>query len=166
MSTKIECELCGMIKEKYHWQKHHQKNRKIWNAGFTKSTHPGLKKQSISLKTHWEENGHPAGMKGKKHSIETRKKMSEQRKGEKNRNWKGGVTEGIRLFRKSKRYQKWRKEVLKIYDNICCKCGQYANVAHHIKPVKKYPELRFEISNGQGLCVCCHNSIHKKKKEG
>lgn len=46
---------------------------------------------------------------------------------------------------------------------ICGHCGQHIFLhAHHKKPIKTHPELRFEISNGMTLCRTCHAKEHKK----
>ena len=97
-------------------------------------------------------------MTGKKHSIETRRKMSEShmlrldgyiRKEPQNQ-----------LIRKSLYYKLWREAVQKRDDytcQICLKRGGEINV-DHIKPFSLYPELRFEVSNGRVLCVPCHRA--------
>lgn len=54
-------------------------------------------------------------------------------------------------------------------DNFTCqKCGlrgdkkQMTNFhAHHIKPWLGYPELRYEVFNGQLLCAPCHRVVHR-----
>lgn len=45
----------------------------------------------------------------------------------------------------------------------CKKCGSITDIeAHHIKHYGKYPELRYELSNGITLCKQCHKDYHKK----
>jgi len=56
----------------------------------------------------------------------------------------------------------WKDTVKKRDGNKCLKCEKTENLScHHIKPWKKYPELRFEVSNGMTLCKVCHG-----KEEG
>lgn len=58
----------------------------------------------------------------------------------------------------------WAKAV-KERDNYTCQtCGLKENSrsthAHHIKPFREYPALRFEVSNGMTLCSKCHMTHH------
>jgi len=54
--------------------------------------------------------------------------------------------------------REWRDAVYKRDNWTCQRCGQIGGrlQAHHIKPYKKYPELRHDIANGQTLCIACH----------
>lgn len=97
-------------------------------------------------------------MQQKKYSAEELRRRSESRKGEKNPQWKGGVTPKHRAIRTSKEYKNWRTAVF-IRDNYVCQdCGRKGGYlqAHHLKPFSVFPDLIFEISNGQTLCVPCH----------
>ena len=63
----------------------------------------------------------------------------------------------------------FRREVLKRDNKTCQVCLKKEGknlklVAHHIKTVKDYPDLRFEIDNGLTVCVPCHADIHGYKK--
>lgn len=83
-----------------------------------------------------------------------------QIKGEKNINWRGGITPEAEKIRKSLDYKDWRKRVIERdnYTCICCKTIQTRKnpmVVDHIKPFSLYPELRFEISNGRTFCKQC-----------
>lgn len=75
--------------------------------------------------------------------------------------------------RKSIEYTQWRLAVF-VRDNWTCqKCGVRSGngeevylEAHHIKSYTKYPELRFEVSNGITLCYDCHKIENKKQMRG
>lgn len=72
---------------------------------------------------------------------------------------KSGELKGIRSSRTS---WYWRKAVLKRDKHRCQKCGSRLNLhVHHILPFSKYPELRFETTNGITLCVSCHIEEHR-----
>ena len=111
-------------------------------------------------------------MKGKKHSLETKKvisdlktgiKLTEEHKkkigdslrGSKSYMWKGGVSKDKRIGIK---YIQWRSDVF-LRDNWTCQTcgirGVYLE-AHHVKSWVKYPELRYSLDNGVSLCKECH----------
>lgn len=110
---------------------------------------------------------------GKKHTEETKKKMSEFRKkihlttkqeGKDNPNWKGGITATNLKIRNSLEYTLWRKAIFERDEFTCQKCGQLGGVlrAHHIHNFADYLELRLAIDNGITLCNKCHLKFHTK----
>jgi len=100
---------------------------------------------------------HPHPLQGKEVSAETRMKISLNQSGNKNGNWKGGLTQIVRGIRRSPELYQWRKSVLERDNNTCQDCGVTKRVeAHHIKPVLEYPRLIFEVDNGLTLCKSCH----------
>lgn len=69
-------------------------------------------------------------------------------------------------------YKIWRRAVFARDDYTCVIChkkGVRLN-ADHIQPWALFPELRYELSNGRTLCVCCHRktstwgSVRRKKQ--
>lgn len=81
--------------------------------------------------------------------------------GEKNPNWKGGITPLNLKIRTSLEYKLWRESVFKRDNYTCIWCGDNkgGNLnADHIKPFCDYPELRFAIDNGRTLCIACHKT--------
>jgi len=105
---------------------------------------------------------------GRKHSIETRIKMSNSaRKGKKSNLWKGGTTSTNKTIRMSGEYKLWREAVFERDDYTCIWCGARNGNgktvvlnADHIKPFYAYPELRFAIDNGRTLCRPCHKTTN------
>jgi hypothetical protein len=62
--------------------------------------------------------------------------------------------------RKSTLYREWRIAVLKRDGCACKMCDALEDLhVHHIKPFAKFPELRFEVSNGITLCELCHYEV-------
>lgn len=60
-------------------------------------------------------------------------------------------------IRDSLEYKEWHKQVLKRDNYICQECGSNKHLeAHHIKPLKYFPELAVDLNNGQTLCNNCH----------
>jgi hypothetical protein len=57
----------------------------------------------------------------------------------------------------------WRNSVYRRDKFTCQNCNKIGGKlnAHHIKPWAKFPDDRFNISNGVTLCVNCHKEIHK-----
>lgn len=98
-------------------------------------------------------------------SPERRRKNSERQKGEKSHRWKGGLTAKKTLIRNSAEYKNWRMAVF-VRDDYCCQdCGVRGGElhAHHLKAFAFFPELRFEVSNGQTLCLPCHKKTPNYK---
>jgi len=111
---------------------------------------------------------------GRVRTIETRKKMSTTRKGlgikppvnygDRNINWKGGITPENVKIRNSIENDLWRNSVFARDNYTCQKYGTKGGklVAHHVKNFSEYPELRFVISNGITLSKEAHDEFHKK----
>ena len=106
-----------------------------WNKGMTKFTHP-------------EETTY--GMPGDKHW-----------------NWKGGVSSLHNRLRQSSQYRWWRKSVFERDHYTCQICGKQGGYlqADHIKSYARYPELRFDLSNGRTLCLKCHRQVTNEQRD-
>jgi hypothetical protein len=77
--------------------------------------------------------------------------------------WKGGISAKNAALRSTEELREWRKAVF-VEDNFKCrKCGasRVPINADHIKPFSLFPDIRFDISNGQTLCVPCHKEKTK-----
>lgn len=79
-------------------------------------------------------------------------------RGEKNPAWKGDIYPANRRDRDSDRYKNWAELVKEQDDYRCMDCGGRGGKleSDHIYRFAYYPRLRFEILNGQTLCVNCH----------
>ena len=102
-------------------------------------------------------------------------------RGENSNFWKGGINEINQTRRKvlmrSLEYINWRRNVFERFDYTCLACGMKGGYleADHIRPIAIYPELIFDVNNGQPLCKSCHKvktkndrkiiSYHKKGRE-
>lgn len=105
-----------------------------------------------------------ASMKGLRRSPSTEIKKgqhlapnTEYKEADKNLNWKGG-TSFLRQSYGNSKYMIWRIAVLNRDNFTCQHCGwqDTKNETDHIKQWAKYPDLRFDINNGQTLCKTCH----------
>lgn len=112
------------------------------------------KKMSESAK----KSGTGKWMTGRKLSEETKEKIRKSESGKNHYNWKGGITPEKKRIRLSSEYRKWRLEVFKRDGYRCFDCGKYnAELqADHIYSFAQYPRLRFVLENGQTLCESCH----------
>ena len=140
-----DCPICG----KQFYRKHSKMKTCSKSCG---SKLAGKKRVRTQLLCHhcnnsfYPSNGH-LGM--KYCSQDCRYKSKRKKDSDKNRN--------------SWRYRSWRKMVIKRDDYTCQKCGSTKHLqAHHIQEWKYYPELRYEVDNGQTLCKFCHSDHHGK----
>lgn len=98
--------------------------------------------------------------KGRKLSEETKKKIRLCQKGSKSSRWKGGITQDSRY---TPQYYQYRLQVLQRDNFTCQKCfirGGKLEV-HHLEGFLNNKKLRYEISNGITLCNKCHKLFHK-----
>jgi len=76
--------------------------------------------------------------------------------------WNKGLGHSTRSERQkeisSADYKKWRRDIFSRDKYSCVKCGKSKCriEADHIKMWTLYPELRYDINNGQTLCRDCH----------
>lgn len=130
-------------------------------------------------------------MKGKRHSAETKLKMSNSHKGQSSWNkgipatpehkksvseslkgvnhwnWQGGKTKESHSRRNQLEYKQWRTAVFE-RDGFKCKIANVDCVhevhAHHILRFAEYKELRFDVNNGITLCKNHHPLGREKEK--
>lgn len=102
----------------------------------------------------------PLTLRGRRLSVERRKQISEAafRRYAKSTPDYTPITPQNKRIRFSLEYALWREAVFKRDDWTCQHCGKRGGdiQADHIKPFSTHPELRFELSNGQTLCLKCH----------
>lgn len=74
----------------------------------------------------------------------------------------------IKAFYNSGYWQEARADAIKRDNNECQKCkarGKYgpAECVHHIKHLRKFPQLALTLSNLITLCNSCHDEEHPEK---
>ena len=89
--------------------------------------------------------------------------------GKSNPNWNGGHSPERQSKYAKSAWKELAKVVLERDKYQCQNCGakrilKTKLVVHHIKAWSRYPELRFELTNLQTLCVYCHKKKHSRKK--
>jgi hypothetical protein len=120
----------------------------------------------------WNKGTNLSGMKGKKHTEETKEKMSKKARGEGSHFWKGGISPITWRLRHCSKYSEWRLRVFERDQFVCQDCKQNSNKlnAHHIKDfsiILKEKNIKtfedgfdcaelWEINNGITLCEKCH----------
>lgn len=107
-----------------------------------------------------------------KATPESRKKAGLKMRGENHPKWikdRSKLKKGRynNSFRGEGPIASWRSDIFRRDNYTCQKCHQKGGKlnAHHIKSWAKFPEFRFEISNGITLCVNCHKEIHKNAND-
>ncbi len=97
-------------------------------------------------------------------SKERRKKYSEMFLGNKNSNWKGGITPENKKQRSSRLSIMLRKAAFKRDNYTCKKCSDRGVIlnAHHKNSFAKFKKLRFDLDNLATLCENCHKKFHKE----
>jgi len=91
-------------------------------------------------------------------SEETKIKQGKHQIGNKNHNWKGGITNP----RKNKECKSWMRAVKKL-NKFCVVCGSDKNIeAHHIEGFDINKSKRYDVKNGVTLCKKHHKEFHKQ----
>lgn len=117
-----------------------------------------------------------AAGRNRKHSLETRSKISAIRTGVPRPEisgpncwmWKGGITSANKTARQTLEQKQWIRAVLERDDFTCqnpgCDKRGVKLHAHHIKSFAEYPELRTVVENGITLCEPCHMDLTWRTK--
>ncbi|WP_429041430.1 NUMOD3 domain-containing DNA-binding protein [Bradyrhizobium elkanii] len=111
----------------------------------------------------------PSNRLGKKHTLETRQKISERTRERAVRGKDApGYIDGLGVERRGLRHtselKRWRYDVYRRDGFACAHCGDDTGGnlnAHHIRPFADHPDLRFDVRNGITLCVGCHALAHQ-----
>lgn len=136
----VQCELCGHIRD-LRMQDYHRitKCNKCKMVGKTRPTHSNLMKVRY-------DKGRLTGLTQNNQESLSKMKATYLKK----------RVHTIRNSRKWIETRLWKKEVI-ARDKRCLLCGATDKlIAHHIKRLKDFPELRTDIKNGATLCTECH----------
>ncbi|SRR6266550_2072632 len=78
-------------------------------------------------------------------------------RGSSNPNWIHDRTK-VKFQRSRIELKWWREEIFRRDNYVCQECGKRGGrlQAHHKKSYALFPNLRFDISNGEALCEDCH----------
>jgi hypothetical protein len=117
----------------------------------------------------------PGFFKGKKHSKESKEKISKALTGEKHYNWKGGISAKSLYVpeRRTGRYKQWKKKIFEKNGKICsiCKKTEGRFEVDHIVPAAINKNKIYDVNNARILCRDCHKNtttyggrVHKLKK--
>jgi len=153
---KKKCYYCGKRFEIYPSKE--KFNQGKFCSVFCRAQSPELKRQISELL-----KGKPSYWKGKKHSMESRVKISKAIRGKKHWNWKGGIESQYKRIRKGVDFKIWREKVFKQDNYVCWICEEKGKKLHphHLKKFSNYPKLRFDVKNGLSLCEFCHKTYTK-----
>lgn len=191
-TTKIKQKISKANRERKRTAHSEETKRKIGEAHKNKSV-SDLTKQKIS-KNHADVSGENNPMWGKKHSKETRKKISKAIEGKlrlgSEHHWykkpDERTTEFLMLIRTCSRYKAWRKAIYERDNYTCTWCKRNTNNdskcylnADHIKPfaflIKENNINTFEqaikckalwdLKNGRTLCLWCHKTTSSFAKK-
>lgn len=162
---------------KEYWDKE-KKNKHSLSIKYSDSYQMGIKNRDTS--------GSNNSMFNKKHSIETRKKMSASRTGKTGENstaWKGGKLSMTRRIKEFQFNNGWYRKIYERDNFQCCKCTSKNKIeVHHKKPIKTIIDeikqffkddnqlyshlikldiiLDVNLENGITLCRECHKKEH------
>lgn len=86
--------------------------------------------------------------------------------GERNRNWKGGISSARDVIKASDQYKEWRLQVFRRdhFHCVVCLCPSSDGnpiEAHHLKKFSDYPGLVLDVENGCTLCRKCHKQTYQ-----
>lgn len=142
------------------------RNNPFYGKTHTEESIVKIKEANIGkIQTQGARDKRSVKLKGHIVTEETKRKIGEKQQGEKNHNWKGGLTPELLKLRNSPQYSAWRKQVFTRDNFTCLLCGVHfikgitgSVILHadHIKQFALYPKLRFDIKNGRTLCIHCH----------
>lgn len=167
-----------MPRKGYKQTEEHRKKLSELKKGKPRNGSPENWKHAESTKKLISEanKGKPSPLKGSKLSEDHVRKLSNIRKekpnkywlkkkrpeitGENHPNWKGGISSERCKAYYSLEYKEWRESVFKRDNYTCQLCGIRGVElnADHIKKWSLYPDLRYDVSNGQTLCTTCHKN--------
>jgi hypothetical protein len=180
-------DLCASCAAKKSISLKPQCNKEYWTENKRKLLGASIKSSEIyqsGIKL-LERSGIHNSMFGKKHSLETKQKMSKSRTGKTGENataWKGGNNSLNARVKSNDKF--WTRDIIS-RDKICQHCYINKNLdAHHIQPMAKLikehllifdpidDNLRYEYlikqpkimdinrENGIALCRDCHRKVH------
>lgn len=135
-----------------------------------------LKEHGIELENFKNHRLKPGRVFTEEHKRNIRNaQIEKQAYGEKNPNWRGGLTEKHRQLRNSWQAREWKKLSLERAGYKCEECGTEDGKTceccgikvklhvHHVHSFAKYTELRFDPKNSEVLCPKCHYARHHWK---